>query len=62
MDQNLSRYMKLKSKFIKDRHIKSEILNFIDNKVGNCLRLIDTRDKFPEQNTNSQTIRSRINI
>jgi hypothetical protein len=47
-----SPYTKLKSKWIKDLHIKPGTLNLIDNKVEKSLRQMGTGKKFPEQNTN----------
>jgi hypothetical protein len=37
---------KLKSKWIKDLHIKPDTLNLIEEKVGNSLEHMGTRDNF----------------
>jgi hypothetical protein len=47
----LSPCPKLKSKWIKDLHIKPDTLNLI-KKVGKSLKHISTRKNLPEQNTN----------
>ena len=62
IDPKLSLHMKLKLMCIKDQHIKPYTINFIDEKEQNYLGLIDTGDKFPEQNTNDPTLRATINI
>jgi hypothetical protein len=43
---------KLKSKWIKDLHIKPDTLNLIAKKVGKSLGTHRHRGKVPEQNTN----------
>jgi hypothetical protein len=44
--QILSPCTKLKSKWIKDLHIKPDMLNLIEEKVGRSLKLIDTGEIF----------------
>jgi hypothetical protein len=45
-DPFLSPCTKLKSKWIKELHIKLETLNFIEEKVGESLEDMGTRGKF----------------
>jgi hypothetical protein len=52
IDPFLSPCMKVKSKWIKDLHIKSDSLNLIEKKVGKSLEHKGTGEKF--------TLRSRI--
>jgi ribosomal protein L1 len=52
IDPFLSPCIKLKSKRIKDLHIKPDTLKLIEEKVGQSL---GHRGKFPEQNTNGLT-------
>jgi hypothetical protein len=47
----LSPCTKLKSKWIKDFHIKLETLKLIEEKVGKNLEHIGHRGKIPEKNT-----------
>jgi hypothetical protein len=47
IDPFLSTYTKLKSKWIKDLHIKPDILKLIEKKVGKNLEHMDT-GIFPE--------------
>ena len=42
----LSPWTKLKSKWIKDLHIKQDTLPLIEKKVGKSLKLIGTGDSF----------------
>jgi hypothetical protein len=51
IDQYLSPFTKLKSKWIKDLNIKPDTLNLIEEKVGDSFEFIVTGDKL--QNTNS---------
>jgi hypothetical protein len=46
IDSYLSLYTKLKSKCIKDLHIKPDTLNLIEEKVGNRLKHIGTGGNF----------------
>ena len=43
---------KLKSKWIKNLHIKPDTLNLIEEKVGKSLEDMGTREKIPKQNSN----------
>jgi len=43
---------KLKSKWIKDLHIKTDTLKLIEEKVGKNLEHMGIGKNFPEQNTN----------
>jgi hypothetical protein len=52
IDPFLSPYTKLKSKWIKDLHIKPDTLNLIEEKVGESLEYIGHRRKVPQQKTN----------
>jgi hypothetical protein len=52
IDPFLSPCTKLKSKWIKELHIKPETLNLIEEKVEKSLEDMGTRGKFPEQHTN----------
>jgi hypothetical protein len=51
IDPFLSPCTKLKSKGIKDLHIKPDTLKLIEEKVGEELQTHGHRGKFPEQNT-----------
>ena len=57
MDPLLSSHTKLKSKGIKDLHIKPDTLKPIEEKVGKSLEHI--QEKLPEQNING--LFSKIN-
>jgi hypothetical protein len=46
IDPFLSPCTKLKSKWIKDRHIKPDTLNVIEEKMGESLKNIGKRKKF----------------
>jgi hypothetical protein len=50
IDPFLSPYTKLKSKWIKELHIKPEILKLTEEKVGKNLKRYGHRGKIPEQN------------
>jgi len=52
---------KFKSKWIKDLHIKPDILNLIEEKVGNNLEHINTGNNFLNRTPMAQTLRSKIN-
>ena len=45
IDPFLSPCTKLKSKWIKELHIKSETLKFIEEKVGKCLKYMGTEEQ-----------------
>ena len=57
----LSAYTKLKSKWIKDPHIKLDTLNLIEEKVGKSLKHIGTREHFLNSPSMTYGLRSRIN-
>jgi hypothetical protein len=52
IDPFLPPYTKLKSKWIKDLHIKPETLKLIEEKVGKSLEDMGTGEKIPKQNSN----------
>jgi hypothetical protein len=49
------------SKLIKDLNKKTDILDLIEEKVGNSLELIDIGDNFLNRSPTSQALRSTIN-
>jgi hypothetical protein len=55
-----SYFTKLKSKWIKDLHIKPETLKFIEGKVGKSLEDMGTGEKFINRTAMAYTIRSKI--
>jgi hypothetical protein len=52
---------KLKSKCIKELHIKPETLKLIEQKVGKSLEDISTLGKFLNRASRAYAVRSRIN-
>ena len=52
IDPLLDPHTKLKSKWIKELHIKPETLKLIEEKVGKSLEDMGTGEKIPEQNSN----------
>jgi hypothetical protein len=60
IDPFLSPCTKLKSKWIKDLHIKPETLKFIKEKVGKTLEDMGTGEKFLNKTAMACTVRSRI--
>jgi hypothetical protein len=60
IDPFLSPYTKLKSKWIKDLHIKPDILNLIEEKVGESLEHMDTGGKFLNKTPMAYALRSTI--
>jgi hypothetical protein len=52
---------KLKSKWIKELHIKPETLKFIEEKVGKSLEDMGTGEKFLVRTAMACAVRSRIN-
>ena len=60
VDPFLSPCTKLKSKWIKDLHIKPETLKLKEEKVGKSLEDIGTGDKFLNRTAMACTVRSRI--
>jgi hypothetical protein len=61
IDPYLSLFTQLKSKWIKDLNIKPDTLNLIEEKVGNTLKYIGTRDNFLNRTPTVQTLRSTMN-
>jgi hypothetical protein len=57
----LSPCTKLKSKWIKDLHIKPDTLKLMDDKVGKSLKHIGTGEKFLNRKQVACAVRSRIN-
>jgi phage-related protein len=60
IDPFLPPCIKLKSKWIKDLHIKPETLKLIEKKVGKSLEHMDTGESFLNRTPISYTLRSRI--
>jgi hypothetical protein len=60
IDPFLSPCTKLKSKWIKDLHIKPETLKFIEEKVGKSLEDMGTGEKFLNRKAMACAARSRI--
>jgi hypothetical protein len=56
----LSPCTKVKSKWIKEFHIKPETLKLIEEKVGKSLEDIGTREKFLNRTAMACAVRSRI--
>jgi hypothetical protein len=60
IDPFLSPCTKVKSKWIKELHIKPETWNFIEEKVGKSLEDMDTRANFLNRTAMASAVRSRI--
>jgi hypothetical protein len=60
IDPFLSPFTKLKSKWIKELHIKSETLKLIEEKVGKSLEDMGTGGKFLNRTAMACAVRSRI--
>ena len=60
IDPFLSPYTKVKSKWIKELHIKPETLKFIEEKVGKSLEEMGTGEKFLNRTAMACAVRSRI--
>jgi hypothetical protein len=60
IDPFLSPCTKLKSKWIKDLHIKLETLKLIEEKMGKSLKDMGTRGKFLNRTAMACAVRSRI--
>ena len=60
IDLFLSPYTKLKSKWIKDLHIKPETLKLIEEKVGKSLEDMGTGEKFLNRTAMACAVRLRI--
>jgi hypothetical protein len=61
IDPFLSLCTKLKSKWLKDHHIKPETLKLIEKKVGKSLQHMGTGEKFLNRTAIACAVRSRIN-
>jgi hypothetical protein len=61
IDPFLSPCTKLKSKWIRDLHIKSDTLKLIEEKVGKSLRPMGTQEKTLNRRPVACAVRSRIN-
>ena len=61
IDPFLSPYTKLKSKWIKELHIKPETLKLIEEKVGKSLDDMGTGKKFLKSTAMACAVRLRIN-
>jgi hypothetical protein len=59
VDPFLSSWTKLKSKWIKDLHIKPDTLKFIEEKVGKSLEDMGTGKKFLNRTAMACAVRSR---
>ena len=62
IDPFLSPCTKVKSKRIKELHIKPETLKLIEEKVGKSLEDMGTGEKFLNRKTMACAVRSRIDI
>jgi hypothetical protein len=60
IDPFLSPCKKLKSKWIKDLHIKPETLNLTEEKVGKSLEHVGTGEMFLNRTPMAYALRSRI--
>jgi hypothetical protein len=60
IDPYLSPCTKLKSKWIKDLHIKPDTLNLKKEKLGKSLELKDTWRNFLNRTSKAHVLRSRI--
>jgi hypothetical protein len=56
----LSPCIKLKCKWIKDCHVKPEMLNLVEEKLGKNLEHIGTRENFLNRTLKAQALRSTI--
>ena len=61
IDLFLSSFTKLKSEWIKDLHIKPDVLNLIEDKVGKSLEHMGTGETFLNRAPMAQALRSTIN-
>jgi hypothetical protein len=60
IDPFLSPCTKVKSKWVKELHIKSETMKLIEEKVGKSLEDMGTGDKFLNRKAMASAVRSRI--
>jgi hypothetical protein len=60
IDPFLSPCTKLKSKWIKDLHIKPDTLKRIEQKMGKSLEHVGTEENFLNRTTIAYALRSRI--
>jgi hypothetical protein len=58
----LSPCTKLKTKWIKDLHIKPDILRLIEKKMGKSLKYMGTGDNFLNRTPIIYALRSKIDI
>jgi hypothetical protein len=61
IDPFLSLCTKLKAKWIENLHIKPEILNLSEEKVGNSLEHLGTEEKFLNRTPVAYALRAAIN-
>jgi hypothetical protein len=61
IDPFLSPFTKLKSKWIKDLHIKPDTLKLMEEKVGKSLEHMGTGENFLNRISIAYALRSRIN-
>jgi hypothetical protein len=61
IDPFLSPCTKLKSKWIKDLHIKPDMLNLIDKKLGKNIKHTATGENFQNRSPMAHALRSTIN-
>ena len=60
-DTFLTPFTKLKSKWIKDLHIKPDTLKLIEEKMGKSLEHMGTGENFLKRTPMAYAMRSRIN-
>jgi hypothetical protein len=60
IDPFLSHCTKVKSKWIKELHIKPETVKLMEEKVGKCLEYMGTEEKFLNRTAMACAVRSRI--
>ena len=60
IDPFLSTCTKLKSKWIKDLHIKADTLKLIEKKMGKSIEHMDTWENFLNRTPKAYALRSRI--
>jgi hypothetical protein len=61
IDPFLSPCAKLKSKWIKDLHIKPDTLKLIEEKLGKSLEYMGTRENFLNSTPMAYALRSKFN-
>ena len=60
IDPFLSPYTKLKSKWIKDLHIKADTMNLIEEKIGKNMEHMGTEEDFLKRIPMAYALRSSI--